>query len=76
MGEIKDEVVEPNTEHWNGDHCMASDLVPGVLFSSRKIENDDPGLNDFAPTILEDFGIAVPNNLPGHSIYKELKKED
>lgn len=76
MGEIKDEVVEPNTEHWNGDHCMASDLVPGVLFSSRKIGNEDPGLNDFAPSILEDFGVAVPDNLPGKSLHKPSKKED
>ena len=34
-------------------------LVPGVLFSSRKIDAEDPGIEDMAPTALDLFGVAT-----------------
>ena len=35
LGAVPREVLEDNTQAWIGDHCMASDQVPGVLFSNR-----------------------------------------
>jgi hypothetical protein len=31
--------------------------VPGVLFSNRKIDAADPGIEDLAPTALSLFGV-------------------
>ncbi len=39
--------------------------MPGVLFSNRKIQVDDPGIMDLAPTILTLFGVEVPAYMTG-----------
>jgi predicted AlkP superfamily phosphohydrolase/phosphomutase len=62
LGAVPKDTVEDNTQAWIGDHCMASHLVPGVLFSNHKIKADDPQLWDIATTILNEFGV---NNGPG-----------
>jgi hypothetical protein len=33
-------------EKWSGDHSMASDILPGILLSSRKLVKPDPSLYD------------------------------
>ena len=60
VGKISDAVVEPNTKRWSGDHCLDPDLVPGVIFSNWRIEDDDPAIVDLAPTILNIFGLSKP----------------
>lgn len=61
VGKITDEVIEPNTKRWSGDHCLDPNLVPGVIFSNWKLnEGDTPALMDLAPTILDNFGIPKP----------------
>jgi predicted AlkP superfamily phosphohydrolase/phosphomutase len=61
-------VVEDNTKAWSGDHCIDPALVPGVLFSSLKINTDKPSIMDVAPTALELFGIAPPGHMDGRSL--------
>ncbi|HPW18917.1 MAG TPA: alkaline phosphatase family protein, partial [Candidatus Aminicenantes bacterium] len=61
-------VVEDNTKAWSGDHCIDPALVPGVLFSSLKINTDKPSIMDIAPTALELFGIAPPGHMDGRSL--------
>jgi bisphosphoglycerate-independent phosphoglycerate mutase (AlkP superfamily) len=40
-------------------------LVPGVLFSSPPVNEEDPGIMDMAPTILSLFGVDVPAHMTG-----------
>ncbi len=57
VGKISDKVIEPNTKRWSGDHCLDPNLVPGVIFSNWRIEDEAPAIIDLAPTILEVFGL-------------------
>ena len=52
-----------------GDHCVDPLLVPGVLFSSRKIDAEDPGIEDMAPTALNLFGLPTPPWMDGKSVF-------
>jgi predicted AlkP superfamily phosphohydrolase/phosphomutase len=64
-GKLKPEIFEDNTKAWSGDHCVDSGIVPGVLFSNRKISNGAPKMVDIAPTILDLFDIKVPQFMEG-----------
>jgi predicted AlkP superfamily phosphohydrolase/phosphomutase len=61
-------VVEENSRHWRGDHCIDPRLVPGVLLSNRPLEQRSAHLADIAPTILELFGIPKPGQMSGRSL--------
>lgn len=65
-----DRTLEDNKERWSGDHCIADYLVPGVFFSNRRIDLDDPTLSDVAPTILRTFGLAEPKEMHGRPLWK------
>ncbi len=71
VGKVSDEVVSDNTKSWSGDHCIDPRLVPGVLFSTRPIHADDPGIMDLAPTILTQFGVDVPDYMTGRTLEVE-----
>ena len=58
VGKVNEKVCEDNCKAWSGDHCVDPLLVPGVLFSNRRFEAGDPGLEDLAPTALTLFGVA------------------
>jgi predicted AlkP superfamily phosphohydrolase/phosphomutase len=58
-------VFDDNRKAWSGDHCVDPHLVPGVLFSNRKVNAEDPGIEDLAPTALTLFGIAPPPHMEG-----------
>ena len=61
-------VLEDNTKHWNGDHCIDPLQVPGVLLSNQPLSTDGAALADLAPTILEAFGVAKPPHMRGRSL--------
>jgi predicted AlkP superfamily phosphohydrolase/phosphomutase len=69
LGQFSWEVLEDNLEPWSGDHCIDPRLVPGVLLSNKKILHPSPALTDLAPTLLAEFGIAKPVQLPGVSVF-------
>ena len=58
-GGITEEVFEDNDKAWGGDHCIDPVLVPGVLFSSKPLTKENPGLEDMAPTALTMFGLGL-----------------
>lgn len=58
IGKITEHIMEDNTRSWSGDHSIDPDLVPGVLFSNRKIFDQTPAIEDIAPTILNLFGLG------------------
>ncbi len=70
VGKVTSEVFDDNRKSWSGDHCVDPHLVPGVLFSNRKIDAEDPGIEDLAPTALELFGIKVPAHMEGKAVLR------
>ncbi len=68
LGKVSPCVFEDNLKAWSGDHCVDPSLVPGVLFSNRKLDADDPGIEDMAPTALQLFGIQPPEWMEGKSV--------
>ena len=65
VGKVSKDVFEDNTKAWCGDHCVDPHLVPGVLFSNRKLTAENPGIEDMAPTALNLFGVARPPWMEG-----------
>ena len=57
LGKIPEITLEPNTDHWGADHCMDSDVVPGVIFANRD---------------LRDFGAISFRDIPFLAIGKYL----
>jgi predicted AlkP superfamily phosphohydrolase/phosphomutase len=57
LGKIPEKLIEPNHDHWGADHCMDSEVVPGVIFANRN---------------LEDFGNISFRDIPFLAIGKHL----
>jgi len=68
VGKVTPHVFEDNRKAWSGDHCVDPVLVPGVLFSNRKLDVNNPGIEDMAPTALDLFGIERPSWMEGKSL--------
>ena len=68
VGMATDQVIEPNTRHWSGDHSVDPDLVPGVFFSNWKLKEDDPAIIDIAPTIQRLFGLSAERHQDGRPL--------
>jgi predicted AlkP superfamily phosphohydrolase/phosphomutase len=67
-GAVHSELFEDNHKCWSGDHCVDSEIVPGVLFANLALRTDAPGLIDIAPTVLELFGVDTPAYMTGRSL--------
>jgi predicted AlkP superfamily phosphohydrolase/phosphomutase len=68
VGKIAERVLDDNPKAWSGDHCVDPSLVPGVLFSNRAFQANDPGIEDLAPTALDLFGLEIPAWMEGKSL--------
>jgi predicted AlkP superfamily phosphohydrolase/phosphomutase len=73
IGRVAAKVFEDNRKAWSGDHCVDPKLVPGVLFSNRKFEADDPGIEDLAPTALTLFGVVPPGWMEGKPLCVDVR---
>jgi predicted AlkP superfamily phosphohydrolase/phosphomutase len=62
-------VVEDNDDPWISDHCVAPEVVPGVLFTNRDVSVPDPSLLDLAPTILHAFDVTPPAHMKGRDLF-------
>jgi predicted AlkP superfamily phosphohydrolase/phosphomutase len=69
IGKLPKEIFADNTNKWSGDHCIAAELVPGIILSNKKIKITEPSLHDLAPTILAEFGIDKESMMVGESIF-------
>jgi hypothetical protein len=65
LGAVPATVIDDNEDEWIGDHCMAHDQVPGVLFSNRPILAEHPRLHDIPVTVLRAFGVEPPEVMVG-----------
>jgi len=70
VGKTTARVFEDNKKAWSGDHCVDPILVPGVLFSNRKVQAENPGIEDMAPTALALFGVEAPAWMEGKSVLR------
>lgn len=68
VGKCSADVFSDNLKAWSGDHCMHPAVVPGVLFSSLKLADVQANIIDLAPTVLELFGLPVPDHMDGKSL--------
>jgi predicted AlkP superfamily phosphohydrolase/phosphomutase len=67
-GAVKTALFEDNVKCWSGDHCVDSEIVPGVLFTNLPLVGRDAGLIDMGPTVLDLFGVDVPAYMMGKSL--------
>jgi hypothetical protein len=61
--------VQPNTDAWIGDHCIAAEAVPGVLLGNRSPRLNAPRLKDITVTILKEFDVAPDPAMSGAPVY-------
>ena len=60
LGGLPAAVFADNTSAWSGDHCMDPDAVPGILLTSRALQQRAPTLQTLASSILAEEGIQFP----------------
>jgi len=70
LGDITPEILLDNDSAWAADHCMDAAEIPGVVFSNRQIAHEAPSLSDIGPSILTEFGLAIPGCMTGRNIFK------
>ncbi|MBI9076337.1 MAG: alkaline phosphatase family protein [Desulfatibacillum sp.] len=68
LGELTPEILMDNRSAWCADHCCDASEVPGVLFSSMPLADNNPAITDLAPTILSLFGINTPYSMDGKTL--------
>lgn len=56
LGAVPAELIEDNLKKWSGSHLFDPALIPGVLFSNKKITKENPGIMDVTPTVLKIIG--------------------
>ena len=61
LGKAPVTALEENTDHWGADHCMDSEVVPGVIFANRD---------------LRDFGGISFRDIPFLAIGKHLDQSN
>jgi len=69
IGSFPQELFTDNEERWSGDHCVAAEVVPGVLVTNKKVKVTNPRLRDMAPTMLAEFGIEKLPEMTGRPIF-------
>jgi predicted AlkP superfamily phosphohydrolase/phosphomutase len=63
-------LVYPNMKKWSGDHGSYDyKQTPGVLISSRALPDGQADIMDIAPTVLKYFGVPIPSDIDGKSIF-------
>jgi len=69
LGKVPKDWYETNDKKWSGDHCMASDLLPGMVLMNRPAPRSEGAtLRDLTATILAAFDIPTPSDMNGKSI--------
>jgi predicted AlkP superfamily phosphohydrolase/phosphomutase len=71
LGGVPTTIIEDNKKKWSGEHLVDSLLVPGVLFSNKKLYSKNSAIVDIAPTLLGIFNIEKPKEMHGNIIKLE-----
>ena len=67
-GTVEPEVFSDNLKAWSGDHHVDPELVPGILFTNKKLIKQAPHITDLAPTVLSLFAVKPPAYMEGEVI--------
>lgn len=67
-GTVESEIFSDNVKAWSGDHHVDPELIPGVLFTNRKVKKENPHITDIAPTVLDLFAVKKPAYMEGEAI--------
>src|SRR5262249_50862458 len=65
IGRTTEAIFHASPKPWSGDHCVDPSLVPGILFCNPPVSTETPRLIDIGPTVLDLFGVAVPEYMDG-----------
>ncbi len=69
LGKVPEGFFETNRRKWSGDHCMAADLLPGMVVVNRSpARRQGLRLEDITATVLAAYGIPRPPGYTGESI--------
>lgn len=73
LGAVPEGLLEDNLKKWSGSHLFDPNLVPGILFTNRKITKEKPSVYDLAPTVMKLSGFSEDElrkcNLDGTPLY-------
>jgi predicted AlkP superfamily phosphohydrolase/phosphomutase len=69
LGGVPKDWFTDNLDPWSGDHCIDPTEVPATLVTTKKIKKSSPAIWDIGPTVLNEFGIKIPENLEGKPIF-------
>ena len=69
LGALAPAWIEDNQDEWQGDHCIAAELVPGVFLSNRKSKVSSPWLGDITVTLLHEFGVQPAEGMRGRAVF-------
>lgn len=73
-GGLDESTIVENDSKWSGDHVsVAPEIVPGIFLSNVKFggKAEKVSVMDIAPTILEFYGIEVPEDYDGKVLSDE-----
>jgi predicted AlkP superfamily phosphohydrolase/phosphomutase len=79
LGKIPQALIEPNHDHWGADHCVDSDVVPGVIFANRDLQNFGGVSFRDVPFLaigkhLDQSHIKPPSQIGGGQSQKDLEE--
>jgi hypothetical protein len=70
LGGTPQEIVYPNMKKWSGDHGGYDfATTAGVLVSNRPLTGEAALILDIAPTVLKFFGLGIPQEIDGKSLF-------
>lgn len=73
---VGEDVFTDNTKAWSGDHCVASEEVPGIFFCNREVTKEYLHITDIAPTVLDLFGVDIPAYIEGQPVGVDTSKRE
>jgi len=56
LGAVPRNLIEDNLKKWSGSHLFDPELIPGILFTNKKVIKARPSIYDIAPTVLKLIG--------------------
>ncbi len=75
LGTWEEIALEPNRDHWGGDHCIHPQAVPGVLFSNQDLSNfPHPSYHDI-PALTIEAPLDHSNSAPPAPSYSDEDEE-
>jgi predicted AlkP superfamily phosphohydrolase/phosphomutase len=78
LGKVSQSLIDANHDHWGADHCVDSDVVPGVIFANRDLQNFGGVSFRDIPFLaigkhLDQSHIKPPSQISGHG-QKDLEE--